>query len=307
MIASAHNPEKLDLVEVKVENIDGRRGKAKFLPDTGANITAFQPEILPQLGMSVENLRMISTEPKSADGSSLKTLGAVDVRLSKSGYTTEFITAYVIKNLQQPILLRQALRELGMIPKNYPFAQLSIGIGADFGDESIKKLEAALRQARANRGEHVSAVTFPRVELGQGPDLDKIANEFPQVFDNTKIPTMAGGYYVIDLEDGAVPFNKGLSRTVPQPCMEKLKAELELRLSMGLIKTVPAGKKSNWLHPIVVAPKKDGSIQLCVELRMLNKFVKRPENPQRSPWEVVRTIPTGCQHFATFDAFKGYQ
>ncbi len=40
-IASAHSPEKLDLVEIEVENIDGRREKAKFLPDTGANITAF--------------------------------------------------------------------------------------------------------------------------------------------------------------------------------------------------------------------------------------------------------------------------
>jgi hypothetical protein len=39
---------------------------------------------------------------------------------------------------------------------------------------------------------------------------------------------------------------------------------------------------------------------------MLNKYVKRLENRQRSPWEVVRTIPTGCKHFATFDAFKGY-
>jgi hypothetical protein len=305
-IASAHNPEKLDLVEVEVENINGRREKAKFLPDTGANITAFQPEILPQLGMSVDNLRMVSTVPKSADGSNLKTLGAVDVRLSKSGHTTEFITAYVIKNLQQPILSRQVLRELGMIPKNFPFTQLSIGNGAEFGDELIEKLEAALRQARAERGKRVSAATFPRVELGQGPDLDKIANEFPQVFDNTKIPTMAGGYYVIDLEDGAVPFNKGSSRTVPEPCMDKLKAELELQLSMGLIETVPAGEKSNWLHPIVVTPKKDGSIRLCVDLRMLNKFFKRPENPQRSPWEVVRTILTGCQHFATFNAFKGY-
>jgi hypothetical protein len=162
-IASAYNPEKLDLVEVEVKNIDGRREKAKFLPDTGANITALQPEILPQLGMSVDNLRMVATVPKSANGSNLKTLGAVDVRLSKSGHTSEFITAYVIKNLQQPILLRQALRELGMIPKNFPFAQLSIGNGADFGDESIEKLKAALRQARANRGEHVSAVTFPRV------------------------------------------------------------------------------------------------------------------------------------------------
>ncbi len=33
----------------------------------------------------------------------------------------------MIKNLQQPILSRQALRELGLIPKNFPFTQLSIG------------------------------------------------------------------------------------------------------------------------------------------------------------------------------------
>jgi hypothetical protein len=72
-IASTHNPEKLDLVEIEVENIDGRREKAKFLPDTGGNITAFQPEILPQLGMSVNNLRMVATVPKAADGSNLKT------------------------------------------------------------------------------------------------------------------------------------------------------------------------------------------------------------------------------------------
>jgi hypothetical protein len=149
-IASAHNPEKLDLVEVEVKNIDSRWEKAKFLPDTGTNITAFQPEILPQLGMSVDKLRMVSTVPKSADGSNLTTLGAVNVRLSKSGHTTLYITAYVIKNMQQPILSRQVLRKLGMIPKNFPFAQLSIGNGAEFIDESIEQLEAALRQARAN-------------------------------------------------------------------------------------------------------------------------------------------------------------
>jgi hypothetical protein len=39
---------------------------------------------------------------------------------------------------------------------------------------------------------------------------------------------------------------------------------------------------------------------------MLKKFVKRPKNPQRSLWEVVRTIPTGCRHFTICDVFKGY-
>jgi hypothetical protein len=147
----------LDLVVVQVKNIDGRREKAKFLPDTGANITAVQPEILPQLGMSVDNLRMVPTFPN------LKKLGAVEVRLSKSGHTTEFITDFVIKNLQRLILSRQVPRELGMIPKNFPFAELSIGNRAEFGDESIEKLEAALRQARAERGKHVSAAKFLRV------------------------------------------------------------------------------------------------------------------------------------------------
>jgi hypothetical protein len=68
--------------------------------------------------------------------------------------------------------------------------------------------------------------------------------------------------------------------------MEKLKAKIELQLSMGLIKTVLEGEKSNWLQPIVVAPKKDGSIRLCIDLRMLKKFVKRPKNPLRSPREL---------------------
>jgi hypothetical protein len=68
----------------------------------------------------------------------------VEVQISKSGRTTEFLTAYVIKNLQQPILSRQVLRELGIIPQEFLFILLSIGNGADFGDESIEKLEEAL-------------------------------------------------------------------------------------------------------------------------------------------------------------------
>ncbi len=107
-IASACNPDKLELVEVKIENIDGKKEKIKALPDTGANITAFEPEILLKLGLSVDNLVKETKVPKSADGSVLRTLGSVQVRISKSGRTTEFVMVYIIKNLQQPILSRQA-------------------------------------------------------------------------------------------------------------------------------------------------------------------------------------------------------
>ncbi len=90
-----------------------------------------------------------------------------------------------------------------------------------------------------------------KMDLVHGLELDKIPNEFPKVFDNTKIPTMNGRFYTIKLEETAFPFNKRSSLTVPEPCMEKLKKELKLQLGMGLIEQVPAGKKSEWLHPIV--------------------------------------------------------
>jgi hypothetical protein len=55
-IFSIHNPEKLELVQVEIEIRDGSRRQIEALPDTGANITAFQPEILPKLGLSNKDM-----------------------------------------------------------------------------------------------------------------------------------------------------------------------------------------------------------------------------------------------------------
>ena len=303
-IGSAGLNEKLELVEVCIINRDGQSETISALPDTGANITAFQPDILPKLGMSVHNLAKETRVPKSADGSVLKTLGSIPIGIERNNLHVN-VDAYVIEGLQQPILSRRVLLELGMIPKGFPNVVINSAEGPV--DANIEELQAALKAVRVAKSEESRMEKKQcAIDLGHGQDLNKIANQFPQVFDNSKIPTMKGAPYCIELEDGVIPFNKGSSRTVPEPCMKKLEAELKLQLSMGLIERVTPGEKCDWLHPIVVAPKKDGAIRLCVDLRMLNKSVRRPENPQRSPWEVVRTIPAGCQHFAVFDAFKGY-
>ena len=78
-ITSACNPDKLELVEVKIENINRKKEKIRTLLDTGANISVFEPEILPKLGLSVENLVKETKISKSADGSSLRTQGSVQV------------------------------------------------------------------------------------------------------------------------------------------------------------------------------------------------------------------------------------
>ncbi len=66
-------------MEVKIENINRKKEKIRTLLDTGANISVFEPEILPKLGLSVENLVKETKISKSADGSLLRTQGSVQV------------------------------------------------------------------------------------------------------------------------------------------------------------------------------------------------------------------------------------
>jgi hypothetical protein len=66
----------LELVEVEIENIDGKKENIKALQDTGANITMFELEILPKL-CQVDNLVEETKISKSANGSALRTLGSL--------------------------------------------------------------------------------------------------------------------------------------------------------------------------------------------------------------------------------------
>jgi hypothetical protein len=45
---------------------------------------------------------------------------------------------------------------------------------------------------------------------------------------------------------------------------------------------------------------------LSVDFTKLNKYVKRPVNPQPTLWETVWNLPKGNSHLAIFDALKGY-
>jgi hypothetical protein len=57
---------------------------------------------------------------------------------------------------------------------------------------------------------------------------------------------------------------------------------------------------------MVVAEKADGSPLVCVDLTKLNRYVKRPLHPTRTPRDAIACISGSARFFTTVDDVQGY-
>ena len=87
--------------------------------------------------------------------------------------------------------------------------------------------------------------------------------------------------------------------------LKPLRAELDTLERDGII--TPVTEPTDWCAPVVVAPKKDGAICLCVDLSKLNQSVKRELYQSGIPAECVASIEASeARCFSVFDDAKGY-
>ena len=45
-----------------------------------------------------------------------------------------------------------------------------------------------------------------------------------------------------------------------------------------------------WVSPLVVTPKKDGNVRICVDLRMANRAIKRERHPMPTMDDLTHTL-----------------
>ena len=93
---------------------------------------------------------------------------------------------------------------------------------------------------------------------------------YPDLFKG--LGTMTGEYH-ISLREGAKPFALSTPRRIALPLMPKVKQELERMEKMGVIAKVE--QPTDWCAGIVIVPKPNGSLRICVDLTKLNENVRR--------------------------------
>ena len=128
----------------------------------------------------------------------------------------------------------------------------------------------------------------------------KVVQKFPSLFQG--LGNM-GDPYVIKLVNDAVPYALYTPRKVPLPLRKKVKQELERMESIGVISRVD--QPSPWCAGMVVVPKKNGTVRVCVDLRPLNENVMRETFPLPTVDDIVGQLK-GATIFSKLDANSGF-
>ena len=153
---------------------------------------------------------------------------------------------------------------------------------------------------------HLPDYGLPETIADRDIDATKavILERFADVFsDAPELRPMAGPPMHIHLMDGAVPFAIRAARTIPLHYEQATKKALDDQVKVGII--VKHDGPSDWVHPMVVVPKKQG-VRITVDFTKLNRFVRRPVHPVLATADALAKVPAGARYFTTLDAKSGY-
>lgn len=111
---------------------------------------------------------------------------------------------------------------------------------------------------------------FERVRV-MNQKKECILQEFKEVFDDEKVGCLPG-IQKLKVNPGIQPVIQP-SRRIPIAIKPKLRIELDRMERMGIIKKVD--KPTPWVNQVVVSPKRNGELRICLDPRELNKALQR--------------------------------
>ncbi|KAL0159663.1 hypothetical protein M9458_043388, partial [Cirrhinus mrigala] len=97
-----------------------------------------------------------------------------------------------------------------------------------------------------------------------------------------------------------VPIKQRPYRTTPAK-QAVIKEQLEEMLAAGIVEPSHSG----WASPVVLVPKKDGSLRFCVDYRKINASTENDAYPLPNITEILESL-SGASVFSTIDLNSGY-
>ncbi|KAK3874434.1 hypothetical protein Pcinc_020639 [Petrolisthes cinctipes] len=280
------------------------RDSITWTPDSGAETTVMGFDTAASLGIQTSWLKPAGRESLYAAGNHpLTCLGTFPSRLELGSRQAETVVS-VVKEIKGALLSWYDSIALGILPKNFP-AQIR-PLQGQSNSNSTKLIPTPPPKTTSTSTEVVNwPYTYDPTPQQRAEHAAAVIKAFPRVFGkDDMLREMVGGPMHIELTDDARPFSVTAPRIIPYSWREEIKQQLDDLLDKGIIEKVDY--PTSWCHPIVPVPKKPSGVRLCVDLTRLNRYVKRPVYPVRSPHDAIASVGPEAAWFTTLDAKMGY-
>ena len=251
------------------------------IPDTGAEVCVAGLNLLKDLQIDSKRLSRARITLTTANGSHIKVMGKLPCVIRYENRKAN-LDIYICSGVQELLVDRVTLKTLGVIHQDFPRPLTE--------PERIREVNVITENPSVEELEMLK---------------EKLIREYVDVFDTKPLKPMKGQKVHIVLKDNAVPFAVTCPRKVPFAWRSQVKQELDDMVAKNIIIPSPE-EATDYVSPLVVVPKPNGKIRLCVDFTNLNKHVKRPVHPFKAPWEAVSDIGNGNNYFSSLDAASGY-
>ena len=131
-------------------------------------------------------------------------------------------------------------------------------------------------------------------------EVSKLTKRFPKLFNG--LGKLAGEYH-IRIREGAQPYSLLTPRRVAIPLLTSVRKELTRMEELGVI--FPVNQPTDWCAGMVVVPKANGKVRICVDLTKLNESVCRERHLLPSVEQTLGQI-AGAKIFTKLDANSGF-
>lgn len=283
---------------------DVRGTTLKVMADTGCQSCIAGLKAMKRLGIHEENLIPVTIKMSAANETSLQILGAAILCFTgmgtdgKSRQTRQIV--YVTDSTDKMYLSREGCVALGLISKDFPT------IGEVKSVAAIKECNCPQRELPPTRP---STIPFPATEENKGRLKDWLVKRYSSSTFNTcehqPLPMMDTPPLRLMVDEEATPTACHKAIPVPLHWMEKVKADIDRDVQLGVIEPVPIGDPVTWCHRMVVTAKKNGEPRRTVDLQSLNRHATRETHYTSSPFHQARIVPHGTKK-TVIDAWNGY-
>lgn len=234
---------------------------------------------------------------------------SVDLTLNNSlvhfkidtGADVTVIPESVYKKLKPtPTLIRSSKTLFGPAHTTLPVLGCFMGV-IKRGEESSSQEIFVVNGARLALLGRPAIETLKIVQTVNAVEAEEVKEKFPNLFKG--LGKLDGPDYVIKLKPDAKPRAISTPRRAPVPLLSKVKEELSRMEQMEIISKVD--EPTEWCAGMVVVPKANGKVRICVDLTKLNESILREYHPLPSVDHTLAQL-AGATIFSKLDANSGF-